>query len=102
MANVPLEKPVPPFLPETPNREQQNPGSILKRILNAQKNIPTTQGSTPLETKPDSTPPFVKEEELTDADKKAMQDINEKSTFVKRDESGRAALQRLAEGLKKI
>jgi len=101
MTNLPLEKPVPPFLPDKPGGEQQNQGSVLKRILEAQKHIATTPGSTPLET-PVSTPPFVGEEQLTEADKEAVQKINEKSTFVKRDESGRAALQRLAEGLKKI
>jgi len=99
MPMTPGEKSVPPFLPTTPNPDQQP--SVLKRILAAQKNIPTTPGGTPPETKPTvSTPPFVKEEELTESDKQAMQEINEKSTYVQPNESGRKALERLANKLK--
>ncbi len=95
------EKPVPPFLPSQLSQDQQAPGSVLRRVLDAQKNIPTTPGGTPPETKPDvSTPPFVKEEELTEADKKAMQEINGQSTYVQPNESGRKALERLANKLK--
>ena len=90
------EKPVPPFTTTT----EQKPGSILRRVLEAQKNIPTTPGGTPQETV--STPPFVKEEELTPADKQFMQEVNGQSTFVKPNESGRAALERLANKLKDL